>query len=85
MLQTLSVSAMLGSTRLHVYYLPVMMTVMIFLTGPEIRILASKGTYSKLQALVRPAQMCIFWEYMGVNSDFQDIFRILTRRPLSSL
>ncbi len=39
----------------------------VFLTGPEIQILSSKMTFQKLQALVGPAQICIFWEYMGMS------------------
>ena len=42
----------------------------IFLAGPEIQILSLKMTFYKLQALVRPAEICIFWEYTKVNSEF---------------
>ena len=42
----------------------------VFLAGPEIQIVSSKMTFSKLQTLVRPAQICIFEEYMKVNSEF---------------
>ena len=37
----------------------------VFLAGPEIRILASKITFQKLQTSVRPTQICIFDGYMG--------------------
>ena len=56
-------------------YCGVSSTVMeVFLTGPDFRILASKLTFQKFQALVTPAQICIFWKYKGVNSGFSRHF-----------
>ena len=42
----------------------------VFVTGPKFRILASKMSCKQLEDLVRPAEICIIWEYMEVNSGF---------------